>query len=286
LTMPGTDKVVQARFLDGSEPAWKEETGSRATLAAWITAKDNPYFARAGANRIWAYYFGTGLVEPVDEMVGGTSTSSHPKLLDLLAKEFADHDFDIKYLIRAITATKAYQLTSAKSHKSQDDRTLFARMPLRGLTGEQLFDSVATATGFRDAGGNGGGLLGALGGNRSARAEFLARFAPSDRPTNTQTSILQALALMNGKVTAAATTVEKSETLAAVCDAPFLKPAQRIETLYLAALSRKPTAKELDRAEKFLVDAVKNSKSADANNDALADLFWALLNSPEFILNH
>jgi hypothetical protein len=279
VTIPGTDKVIQARFLDGKEPDWKDKTGNRAALAAWITAKDNPYFARAGVNRIWAYFFGAGLVEPVDEMVGGSSTASHPELLDLLAKEFADHDFDLKYMIRAITATKAYQLTSAASDKSQDDRTKFARMPLRGLTGEQLFDSVATATGFRDK-GNDGGLFGALGGNRSARSEFLARFAASERPTDKQTSILQALTLMNGKVTATATTVEKSETLASVADAPFLSRAERIETLYLATLSRKPTAKELERAEKF----IKNAKGKEA--DALADVFWALLNSPEFVLNH
>jgi hypothetical protein len=279
VTLPGTEKVIQARFLDGKEPDWKEKTSSRAALAAWITAKDNPYFARAGANRLWAYFFGTGLVEPVDEMVGNSSTASHPELLNMLAKEFANHDFDIKYMIRAITATKAYQLSSAASHKSQDDRTKFARMPLRGLTGEQLFDSLALATGFRDKGGS-GGLFGALGGSRSARQEFLARFAASERPTETQTSILQALSLMNGKVTAAATTVEKSETLASVVDAPFLSTADRIETLYLATLSRKPTAKELERTEKF----VKEAKGKEA--DALADIFWALLNSPEFILNH
>jgi Protein of unknown function (DUF1553)/Protein of unknown function (DUF1549) len=292
LTLPGTDKVIQARFLDGTQPTWKEGTGSRATLADWITAKDNPYFARAGANRLWAYFFGTGLVEPVDEMVGANSSSSHPRLLDLLAHEFAEHDFDMKFLIRAITATKAYQLTSASSHKSQDERTLFARMPLRGLTGEQLFDSLATATGYRDAGPTNGGLLSALGGTRSARGEFLARFTSIERPTDTQTSILQALALMNGKVTATVTTVERSETLAAVVDAPFLATAQRIETLYLAALSRKPSAKELDRAQTFVQNAVANAKGQDAdardkaNSDALADLFWALLNSPEFILNH
>jgi hypothetical protein len=286
ISMPGANKVVQARFLDGTQPEWKEGTASRAALAEWITAKDNPYFAKAASNRLWAYFLGTGLVEPVDEMVGGNSASYMPKLLDLLSQEFVAHDYDLKFMIRAITATKAYQLTSARSDKSQDDRTVFARMPLRGLTGEQLFDSVATATGYRDS-GNSSGLLGALGGNRSARSEFLARFAPSDRPTDTQTSILQALSLMNGKVTAAATTVEKSETLAAVVDAPFLDTAGRVEALYLAALSRKPTEKELARADKFVHDAVDKAKDKRAaNSEAMADMFWALLNSPEFILNH
>jgi hypothetical protein len=290
LKLPNSDKVIEARFLDGKEPRWKEDVATRAVLADWVTSKDNPYFAKAAVNRTWAYFFGTGLVEPVDEMAGANSASSHPKLLDQLAREFADHDFDLKFLIRSITATQAYQTTSARTDKGQDDPTLFARMPLRGLTGEQLFDSVATATGYRDVGGA-TGLLGALGGTRSARSEFLSRFAASERPTETQTSILQALALMNGKLTATATTVEKSETLAAIVDAPFLDTAGRVETLYLATLSRKPSQKELDRAVKFVEDAVKKAKDDDkarsgANGEALADVFWALLNSPEFVFNH
>lgn len=286
LAIPGTTTVVQAKYLDGTQPAWK--SSSRATLADWLTARDNPYFARATVNRFWAYFLGTGLVEPVDEMVGAHSTASHPEVLDLLAREFVAHQYDLKFLIQAITATRAYQLTSATTHSSQDDPALFAHMPLRGLTAEQLFDSLAHATGYRDAGGGDDLFAGLRGGKRSARSEFLTRFAPSERPVEAQTSILQALALMNGKVTAAATTLERSETLAAVTDAPFLTLGQRIETLYLAALSRKPEARELDRAAKFVQDAVAAGKSKDdsARNNALADLFWTLLNSPEFILNH
>src|SRR5262249_21536713 len=153
LTIPGTEKVMQAKFLDGTEPVWKEKRGGRATLAEWMTSPDNPYFARAAANRTWAYFFGTGLVEPLEEMVGSQNAPSNPELLDLLAKEFVAHKFDLKYLMKAITSSRAYQLSSVTTHKGQSDPTLFARMPLRGLTGEQLFDSVAAATGYRDAGG-------------------------------------------------------------------------------------------------------------------------------------
>src|SRR5207248_118717 len=117
LTIPGTEKMIQARFLNDVEPAWKTSTRTRVTLADWVTAPDNPYFARAAVNRTWAYFLGTGLIEPVDEMVGASSTASHPELLDLLAREFANHKFDVKFLIRTITATRAYQLTSA--HRSQ-----------------------------------------------------------------------------------------------------------------------------------------------------------------------
>jgi hypothetical protein len=285
LAIPGTEKVVQAKFLDDTEPDWTPKRGTRATLAEWVTSADNPYFSRAAVNRLWAYFLGTGLIEPVDEMVGSASTPSHPELVDLLAKEFAAHKFDVKFLIRAITSTRAYQRTSARAHKSQDDPTLFARMPLRGLTAEQLFDSVALATGYRDSGGGDDLLSGILGGNRSARSEFLTKFTASERAVEAQTSILQALTFMNGKVIADATSLRRSETLAAVVDAPFASTAERLETLYLATLSRRPSAKELDRAVRFVRDAMKDASPA-AYGDALSDVFWALLNSAEFRLNH
>jgi hypothetical protein len=286
LTIPNTDRTVQAKFLDGAEPKWGDKTAARAALADWLTSPDNPYFAKAAVNRAWAYFYGTGLVEPVDEMVGGHSKASHPELLDLVAKEYAAHGFDHKFLVRAITLSKTYQLTSAATSKGQDDPTLFARMPLRGLTPEQLFDSVAVATGYRDSGGGDDLISGLLGGNRSARSEFLTKFARSERATEAQVSILQALTLMNGKVTASATSLEKSETLTAVVDAPFATTAERVEALYLATLARKPEAKELERATSFVQEAAKGKDRGTAYNEALADVFWALLNSPEFSLNH
>jgi hypothetical protein len=291
LMIPGTERMAQATFLDGTEPVWKSKTLSRATLASWMTAPDNPYFARAAVNRLWAYCFGTGLIDPVDEMVGGERHPSHPELLDLLAHEFAGHRFDIKFLLRALTLSRTYQRTSAAAHKGPDDRTLFARMPLRGLTAEQLFDSLATATGYRDSGGGDDLITAILGGQRSARSEFLTRFAnQSERSTQSQTSILQALSLMNGKVVAHATSLDRSETLAAVVEAPFARTEERIETLYLATLARKPEAKEIERAARFVNNAVRRAKGSAnetrAYGDALADVFWALLNGPEFLVNH
>jgi hypothetical protein len=114
----------------------------------------------------------------------------------------------------------------------------------------------------------------------SPRTEFLTKFAnQSDKATEHQTSILQALTLMNGKLVADATSLERSETLAAVADAPFMDMKERIETLYLATLSRRPSDKELSRLLGF-VESEKQPTSA------LADVFWALLNSGEFMLNH
>jgi hypothetical protein len=290
ISMPGADKPVQAKFLDGKEPDWKATPTSRANLADWMTSPTNPYFARAAVNRIWAYFFGSGLIEPLNEMVGGAPTTGQPELLDLIAKEFVAHKFDVKFLIRTITATRAYQRSSAGPKATPPEPTFFNRMPLRGLTGEQLFDSVAVATGYRDSGGSDDLISGLLGGGRSGRSEFLTRFALGDRAAESQTSILQALSLMNGKVIADATTLAKSEQLAAVVDSPFFNTAGRVEALYLATLSRKPSPKESERAIEFVRGATKKAAEDDAKQkayaDALADLFWALLNNPEFVVNH
>ncbi len=204
-----------------------------------------------------------------------------------MARQFAGHNFDLKFLIRALTASRGYQLSSLASHKSQDDPRPFARMPLRGLSAEQLFDSIAQATGYRAANNGNPRFFG----NPGVRGRFLTQFAnTSDKATEVQTSILQALSLMNGQVTTAATDLERSETLAALLDAPFMDTAERIETIYLATLSRQPTPRELSRMVRY----VENGGSADDPaadkeknyNRALADVFWVLLNSGEFFLNH
>ncbi|MCA9070736.1 MAG: DUF1549 domain-containing protein, partial [Planctomycetaceae bacterium] len=146
ISIPDSDRVVQAGYLDGSEPQWRFRVGARKTLADWVASGDNPYFTRAAVNRLWGHLFGRGIVDPVDDF-SDTNPPSHPELLDFLAKEFALHDFDLKFLIRAITASKTYQLSSRRTHKSQDDPQLFARMSVQGLTPDQLYNSLAQATG-------------------------------------------------------------------------------------------------------------------------------------------
>jgi hypothetical protein len=289
LTIPGSEKVAKAKFLDGKEPKWEGKGNTRAVLAEWMTRPDNPYFARAAVNRTWAYLFGHGLIEPVDEMVGTDNAATHPELLDELAREFAAHKFDLKFLLRVLTSTRAYQLSSARSHPSQDDPKMFAKAPLRGLTAEQLFDSVAMATGFQEGGGPRNPFFFAPNGPRQ---EFLTRFGnASDRAVDVQTSILQALMLMNGQVIARSTTLQSSETLAAIADAPFLDTAGKIEALFLATLSRKPTSGELARYTRHIEGAtrakgIRPGERERRSNEALADVFWVLLNSGEFFLNH
>jgi hypothetical protein len=284
------DVVITAAYPDGKAPKWKEKESSRQALAEWVTSPGNPYFAKATVNRVWAYLFGGGLVDPVDDMVGADTVNSHPALLEELSQQLIAHKYDLKYLIKAIVMSQAYQRTSARTHPSQDDTHQFARMPLRGLSPEQLFDSIAEATGLSDPTPQNQAFFP---GNNSARARFLQLFAnQAEKSTDTTTSILQALALMNGQVTATATDLEKSATLAAVIDAPFMDTQQRIETLFLAALSRQPTSKEMSKliayVEKGGADADKpGSPGTDKRYaHALADVFWALLNSGEFMLNH
>jgi Protein of unknown function (DUF1549)/Protein of unknown function (DUF1553) len=277
MKIPGSEQVVPAAFLDGREPRWRFKTSARTTLAEWMTAPDNPFFARAFANRTWAHFFGTGIVEPVDDLEG-QSQPSHPELLDELARQFAGHGFDRKFLIRAVTASRAYQLSSRKTDDSQDDARHFARAAVRGLSPRQVADSLALATGWKESEGAQTGE-----GMSSLRAEILSRFADAaDQPAEARTSIPQALMLMNGRFTSAVTGPKAGGTFAAVADDRSLDTAGRVETLFLATLSRRPTAQESARLVKY----VDEGGPAKDPRRALADVFWALLNSGEFLLNH
>ncbi len=278
IKIPGLEKVVQCRFLDGRAPNWKSGTGTRPTLAAWLTAADNPYFARAAVNRLWAYFFGTGLVNPSEGLPDETPLS-HKELLDELARRFVSHGYDTQFLIRAITASQTYQRTSAQSDPSQGHARLYLRMPLRGLSPEQLFDSLAEATEYREgASVNRQAFSQAV---QAARAQFLAKFVAQERRTDYQTSILHALYLMNNDFVADRTSLDHNRTLATLAG-QRTGTARKIESLYLVVLSRKPTPAESARFVRY----VERGGPDGSSEKALADVFWVLLNSPEFILNH
>lgn len=279
VAIPDTKEFVEATFLAGEKYQPKSGVTVRQELARWLTSRENPYFARATVNRLWYHFFGRGIVDPVDDF-DSENPPSHPKLLDELATNFADQDFDVKFLIRAITASKTYQLTSRQTHESQSEPQLFARMAVKGLTTEQLFDSLAEATGFFES--NAARNSFAID-NNSERAKFRELFRnETGGPADTQSTILQALALMNGEFVETATSLDRSTTLAAVLESPFLDTKARVQTLYLAALAREPDAHELTHMVRYV-------ESGGTKNDpktAIGDVFWALLNSSEFILNH
>ncbi len=266
LTIPGTKKVVKASHLDGSQPAWRPRAETRQVLAEWVTAPDNPYFARAIVNRVWARFFGVGLIEPVDDL-DGAAGSELSGLLDELAGQFRAHGYKLKFLIRVLTATRAYNLSSV-SNQTESSTTLFSAMPVRGLSPGQLFDSLTQATGTESG---------------SARARFLELFARrQERPVDAETTIIQALTMMNGSYIDGATNPETGQVLGAIVKAPFLDMPGRIETLYLATLTRRPRPDEMA----VLVPFVARRKTEEDQAKALADIFWAILNGPEFHMNH
>lgn len=280
MEIPDAGRSVEARFLDGQRPVWSDNAQPRQVLADWITARDNPYFARATVNRIWGDLMGRGIVDPPDDF-DAANLPSHPKLLDRLANEFASHSYDCGFLIRAITASRVYQLTSEQTDTRQSDPRWFARRAVRRLTADQLFDSLLQAAGqhdeesFRDRE------------QRVGTARFRLRELFDQQGENgadSQATILQALAMMNGELVESATSGKRCATLMAVIESPFFTDADRIETLFLATLSRPPRVEEARRLLSHVESGAQ--RDSDARTAVFADIFWALLNSSEFAVNH
>lgn len=280
LTIPNTTKTVTALYFDGNVPDWSSDRTPRRELAGWLTAAQNPYFARNLANRTWAHFFGLGIVEPVDEP-GAENPPSHPELLDELAAALTEAKFDQRVLIRAIAASRAYNLTSKQTHETQSDPRRFARMPLRGLTADQIYDSFLAATGARDVAPRNQRFFNPQ--DASGRNAFRNLFqVAAVKTTESQTSILQSLMMMNGRQVSDQTSLAGSDVLAAVADAPFLDTEGRVEALFLAALTREPTPAERDQFASY----VERGGPSGDKKKALTDVFWVLLNSTEFLFNH
>jgi hypothetical protein len=281
IKIPGTENTVPAVFLTGTAPEWKStENTPRQLLANWIVADSNPYFAKMAVNRVWAQFFGHGIVDPVDDF-SENNPPSHPEVLEVLSQDFISSGYDLKRLVRVITATQVYQLSSVQSHESQSEPSHFARAVLRGLTPEQFFDSLAEAVGFYQPYRSDNPFV--IDTN-SPRARFLDLFRDSaESALERETTILQALAMMNGDFIGDATSLEDSQTLKAVIEFPGMTDSQRLQTVFLASLSRQPTIPELQRFEKYLAAATEGN---NPKAEALSDVFWALLNCSEFLLNH
>ncbi len=250
----------------------------RESLGKLITEKDKKQLARAFVNRTWGHFMGRGFVQPVDDF-GDHNKPSHPELLERLADDFIASKFNIKGLIRTIMASEAYNVSSATTKENEKDETLFSHMALKPLTPEQLFDSLITATSAHRTAGEGSDKL-----RNQWLGQFTVTFANDEEGENSnfQGTIPQALMMMNGELMAKATGGGKGSFLADVVEksqATRNPPRFVVDRLYLAALSRHPTNPELTNAAAFL----------NANPDSIQvveDLFWSLLNSNEFVLNH
>jgi hypothetical protein len=270
--LPEAEMLREPKFLGGDVLKPAPDQSLRKALADWMVAKDNRFFARAMANRMWGHFFGRGLVHPVDDM-HDDNPCSHPELLEALTEQFKANDFDLKYLCRAICQSETYQRTSKPVAGNAKDDRLFSRMLVKVLTPEQLFDSLVVATGSA--------------GNRTStgkpinnpRAEFVSFFRSEGEPDPISYSrgIPQALRLMNSGQFIG----PRSEALVAKqMVEPGTPPAQAVERIYLRVLSRRPS----DDENKLML---KHLATPGVERQQLyAEMVWALINSSEFSLNH
>jgi hypothetical protein len=253
-------------FLGANEPWTSTSATHRDVLAYWITSPKNPYFARAAVNRMWWHFFGHGIVNPVDDMHAGNAPS-HPELLDLLSERFVESGFDLKFLCRAIMSSRTYQATSRPGGHADREAELFARMSIKVLSAEQLYDSLVAILGAPASGkGNRTPM-----GPRHEFVQFIGDDVDRD-PTRYERGIPQLLRLMNSPQFA-------GENLSALVSrvAPEGRSAGEVtDDLFLAILARRPTDAERDQLR----------GDSESSESAFRELAWALLMSSEFSLNH
>jgi len=268
--LPEAYKQVNAKFLGGAEPKLPASDPVRPVLAGWLTDSKNPFFAKAMVNRVWSQFFARGFVNPIDDM-HDLNPASHPELLNELTAQFTASNFDLKQLVRGICNSQAYQRTSRPEGNNAKDKTLFSHMPLKVLTGEQLYDSLTEIVGLqkddRQAGKAGKGV------ENTPRLRYVEFFNVADvpNPMEYEAGIPQALKLMNSAQ------LSQSPRLVSELARNGGTPSKVIETMYLMTLSRRPTDIESKRMMTFV---------AQNNATAYADILWALMNSSEFTINH
>ena len=270
ITPTNGGREYDAKFLEGPVPQFSEGSSPRAVLAEWVTTPKNRFFAANVVNRVWQDLCGTGLVSTIDDL-DTLPTAEREQILDDLSAKFAANGFDLRWLIEGICLSKAYQQASVA-----DPEPGAAKRPVRTLSPEQIFASLDQALSLK----KGRGLSPRYtpeGRNLMDRLDE----ARGSAPTDFKGGIPQALLLMNGPIIIRATTLEDSLTLRAVVEAPFLKDTEKLDTLFLAAYSRLPRADERDKLLK-VVRAKPDDR--ESQRQAYANIFWALLNSPEFIL--
>ncbi len=287
--LPDSEEVIPPSFpLEAFEPTDGEETSRRQQLVDWLTDPRNPHFARATVNRAWAVLFGRGLVNPLDDMRPDNPPDC-PQLLDELTTYFLRTEFDLRRLLVTLSRTEAYQLSSVATEDAPERRRHFAQMNIKPFTPEQLYDGIVTAT--RLSAGRAPAAMTVVEGvpvdalnlrNDNSRRAFLERFklTPGEA-TEYQAGITQALALMNGRLTDAATGLGSSGLLKSL-RAPFMNDKQRVEVLFLATVSRPPS----DEESEAILGMLSEARGKRERSEVLGDALWALLNSAEFTLNH
>jgi hypothetical protein len=294
---PKTGQAVFAAGLDASKQEIASFQDPRASLADWMTAPTNPFFARSIANRYWKHFLGRGLIEPEDDM-RVTNPPSNPELLDALANELVQSGFDLKHLVRSICTSTTYQLSSVANELNIRDTNCYSRYYPKRLPAEVLLDAIDEVSGSPSH------FEGVPVGTRavalpdtSFASYFLTVFGRPESTTAceceraTSSNLAQSLHLLNskemqsklsgdaGRAAAWSSVASASPSLTAAENIRLSAPP-RIRELYLRSVSRPPTESEQTVALEYLM------QRSDRLREAFEDLVWGILNSKEFLFNH
>lgn len=283
IRQPRTGQVMPPKFLGADAPLSGAKGDLRVQLAQWITAKDNPFFARAIVNRVWKQFFGRGIVHPVDDF-RATNPPINAPLLDALAQEFVNSGFDLKHLIRTICNSRVYQLSSVPNATNATDTKNFSRYYLKRLGPQQLLDAIVVATGVEESYPGQPPATRAINLiDNTVSSYFLDVFGRSRRiqiaEPNVEPTMSQALALMNSPTLHNKITDPNGRIAQLIARLGDRGERAILTEIYLATLARFPTEAELTQASAYIAK-VGNLK------EAYEDLMWALLNSKEFLFNH
>lgn len=273
-------RAMKPKFLGGEEPETKGKD-RREVMAKWLASADNPYFAKNLSNIVWAHFFGQGIINDVDD-VRVSNPAVNPELLDELGKKFGEYNFDFKKLVRDICVSRTYQLSTKTNETNEADSKNFTHAKLRRLRSEILLDTISQVTETKNKFRGlpvGARAVQIADGNTSTY--FLTAFGRAARETvcscevKMEPNLSQALHLLNGQTL-------QSKIAAGALIARRLKdkkgPDEIIDELYIRCFTRKPNADE----KKKLMDVVGASEN---KQQMLEDVFWALLNSREFLFN-
>jgi hypothetical protein len=284
VVQPRTGVFLAPQPLDRTPTAIAPDEDPRVKLAEWMTDPKNEYFSGAMVNRLWKHYLGTGLVEPVDDL-RASNPPTNPELWKALNKEFVDHHFDMKHLMRVILNSRTYQLASATRPGNEKDQRFYSHYYARRLPAEVLMDAISQSAGVPDEfAGYPLGVRAVQVPDPSLKSYFLTIFGRSDRVTacacerNGEVTLPQLLHLQNGDDVTNKMHQPDGRLL------KLLKSGKAddeiTDELSLATLSKPATAEVKAEVTKALAEK-------DANREEVfRDLFWALLNSTEFSFNH
>lgn len=281
---PVTKQNVAPRFLGGGTPK-DDKRQRREHIADWLTSPDNPWFARNVSNIIWDHFFGIGIVNPVDD-VRISNPPSNPELLEDLAQHFVDYDYDFKQLVRDICTSRTYQLSTQVNETNASDSTNFSHAIPRRLRAEVLLDTISQVTNTPNK------FKGLPRGSKAVRIAdgntstyFLTTFGRATRQTvcscevKLEPNLSQALHLLNGDSTNQR--IQQGKVIQSMLDEKKGNP-EIIRQLYLITLTREPTQAETEKLLSYLAGAEDRKQK----QPILEDIFWALLNSKEFIFSH